>query len=141
MLFAVHSDDGQIVQANKVYNPEGYDRLLDQHGLNYVAVQTEGILSPEEWFVNVGTKEIAERPALPIQISKTMIKAGGADSALLTQIPAQARVVVYAAGAELHRLAKLDATELEISIPVPCRYTVVIDLWPYKTSRFEIEAI
>ena len=140
MLFAVHNEDGQIIQANKVYDPEGYDKLLDDSGLKYVAVQSEGILSPENWFVNVSAKELTERPTMPIEVNKTRIKAGGDDSALLTGIPANAQVVIYAVGAELHRLAKLDATELEIAIPVPCAYTVAIDLWPYKTFRIDIEA-
>jgi hypothetical protein len=140
-LFAVHDAAGQLTQANKVYDPEGYDKLLDDAGLTYVAVDTNHLPSSKDWYVNVTAKELAERPLMPIEITKTVIKAGGVDSALITGIPKTAKVVVAAAGAVLHTIDPLDATELEIAIPVPCAYYVTISLWPFKDQIISIEAI
>jgi hypothetical protein len=141
MLFAIHDESGRINQANKVYEPEGYDKLLDDLGHKYVSAQSTGLLPPEHWFVDVSAKELIERPIMNVQVSKTQIKAGDKDSALLTGIPKQSKVFIYAAGTELYKMDPFDAEELELSIPVPCTYTVVIDLWPYKTFRTVIEAV
>jgi hypothetical protein len=137
-LFAVHDATGQLTQANKVYDPEGYDKLLDDAGLSYVAVDTNTLPTFKDWYVS--GKELTERPDLPIQVNKTVVKAGSDDSALITAIPTDASVQVIAAGSVLHSFTKLDADQLEISIPVPCSYTVIINLWPYKTWQTTIEA-
>ena len=137
-LFAVHDETGALTQANKVYAPEGYGKLLDDAGLSYVAVETSTLPSFKDCYVR--NKELTERPDMPIQINKTIVKAGSNDSALITAIPTEASVQVMAAGSVLHSFAKLDADQLEISIPVPCAYTVTINLWPYKTWQTTIEA-
>jgi hypothetical protein len=139
-LFAVYEPTGQLTQANKVYDPEGYDKLLNDAGLTFVAVDTNTLPSSRDWYVNVTAKELIERPLMPIEVTKTFIKAGGADSALITGIPKQAKVMVAAAGAVLHTIDPLDATELEIAIPVPCVYHVTISLWPFKDHVISIEA-
>jgi hypothetical protein len=78
---------------------------------------------------------------MPIEVNKTAIKAGGIDSALITGIPNNAKVVVAAVNAVLHTIDPLDATELEIAIPVPCVYRITISLWPFKDQTISIEAI
>jgi hypothetical protein len=140
-LFAVHDATGMLTQANKVYDPEGYDKLLDDAGLTYVAVDTNTLPSFKDWYVNVSAKELIERPVMPIEIDKTVIKAGGIDSALITSIPKNAKVVVAAVNTVLHTIDPLDATELEIAIPVRCVYRVTISLWPFKDQTISIEAI
>jgi hypothetical protein len=140
-LFAVHDATGMLTQANKVYDPEGYDKLLDDAGLTYVAVDTNTLPSFKDWYVNVSAKELIERPVMPIEINKTVIKAGGIDSALITGIPKNAKVVVAAVNTVLHTIDPLDATELEIAIPVRCVYRITISLWPFKDQTISIEAI
>jgi hypothetical protein len=137
-LFAVHDATGQLTQANKVYDPEGYDKLLDDAGLSYLAIDTNTLPSFKDWYVR--GKQLTERPEMPIQVNKTFVKAGSDDSALITAIPTAASVQVMAAGSILHSFAKLDADQIEISIPVPCSYTVIVNLWPYKTWQTTIEA-
>jgi hypothetical protein len=140
-LFAVHDATGMLTQANKVYDPEGYDKLLDDAGLTYVAVDTNTLPSFKDWYVNVSAKELIERPVMPIEINKTVIKAGGIDSALITGIPKNAKVVVAAVNTVLHTIDPLDATELEIAIPVRCVYRITISLWPFKDQTISIEAL
>lgn len=136
-LFVVHEADGQISQANKVYSPEGYHELLEDRGLSYVAVPDRGLIRPGHFYVDKG--ELLDRPDLTTIIDKRKIKAGGDDSALITGIPRKAKIGVWAVGQLLHEVT--DTDQLEISIPVPCTYTVKIDLWPYKTWSTDIEAV
>src|SRR5262245_8408011 len=132
-LFAIYDETGDIKQAIKHYDPAGYDKLLDDRGLQYVVKeQSEGLLRPGQWYVDAA-KELRERPLLATSVDKTVIKAGGDDSALISGIPREARVRIMAAGHVLHAFEKLDADQLEITIPVPCAYSVTIDLWPYQT--------
>ncbi|MDD1534551.1 MULTISPECIES: hypothetical protein [unclassified Bradyrhizobium] len=140
-LFAVFEPSGQLTQANKVYDPEGYDKLLDEHGYTYIAAETNTLPSFSEWYVDVKAKELTARPVMPIAVTKTVIKAGGVDSAVISGIPKQAKAVIGAAGAVLHNVDPLDATELEIAIPVPCVYRVTISLWPYRDHVIAIEAV
>jgi hypothetical protein len=139
-LFAVHDAAGMLTQANKVYDPAGYDKLLDEAGLTYVAVDTSALPSFQDWYVNVSAKELVERPSMSVEVNKTTIKAG-ADSALITGIPREASVKIHAVGQVLHAFDKLDADQIEISIPVPCSYTVTVELWPFKTWKTTIEAV
>jgi hypothetical protein len=140
-LFAVHDESGRLQQANKVYDIEGYNRLLDDRGLKYVTAQTEAIPKPDAWWVDVSAKALLERPVLSALIDRRTIKAGGVDSAVIVGIPKAAAVTILAAGSVLHNFKPIGATEVEISIPVPCIYTVVIDLWPYRTWTTTIEAV
>lgn len=140
-LFAVHDATGMLTQANKVYAPEGYGKLLDDAGLTHVAIDTNTLPSFKDWYVNVSAKELIERPIMPIEVNKTAIKAGGIDSALITGIPKNAKVVVAAVNAVLHTIDPLDATELEIAIPVPCIYRITISVWPFKDQTISIEAM
>jgi len=95
-------------------------------------------LGLSEWWVNKG--ELLERPEFPIMQSKTVIKAGDQDSSLFTNVPKDCRVTIIAAGSAIYNDI-LDATELEIAIPVPCIYKVTFEKFPYKPKAFTIEAI
>lgn len=136
-LFVVHDETGQITQANKVFSPEGYDRLLDDRGLSYVAVPQSGLIRPGHFYVDA--KQVKDRPDMPITVGRRTIKAGGKDSTVISGIPRAAKIAIYAVGRLLHEAT--DTDQLEIAIPVPCTYTVKIDLWPYKTWAADIEAI
>jgi hypothetical protein len=141
-LFAIYNEQGEIDQAIKHFDPDGYDKLLDDRGLQYIVKEpSEGLIRPGQWYVDITAKELRERPLLATSVDKTVIKAGGGDSALITGIPREARVQIMAAGLVLHAFEKLDADQLEIAIPVPCTYAVAIDVWPYQTWRTTIEAL
>lgn len=140
MLFALYNEDGSIHQANKVYEPEGYDKLLLDRGHTFVAANFPGPVSPEHWFVNVKAQEICERPPMQVEVSKTRIRCGNSDFALLKNCPLGATFTISTGGVAVHS-GLLDGTDLELYIPVPCVYRVVLDLWPYKTFTVEIEAV
>lgn len=138
MFFAVHNEEGRITQGNKVYDPEGYEDLLREHNYKFVAANVPGLLLPDDWYVT--SKELHQRPTMPIEVSKTTIRVGVNDSALFTNCPAKATFTVRASGAVIYS-GTLDATVLEISIPVPCVYEVELNLWPYRTFTQRIEAV
>ncbi|WP_316234678.1 hypothetical protein [Bradyrhizobium sp. SZCCHNR1020] len=139
-LFVVHDEAGQITQANKVFDPDGYGDLLADHGHSFVALpDVHHLPRPGHWHVHVGSQELRERPVMPVTIDKPTIRAGGHDTALISGIPREAKVGIYAIGQLLHEVGETD--QVEIAIPVPCVYRVRITLWPYKDWEAEIEAI
>jgi hypothetical protein len=137
VFYAVYEPDGRIIQGIKVYDQPNYAELLTEHGYKFVSRNSPGILSPDLFFVSGG--ELTERPPMPIKVSKTRVKAGGRDSAVLTGIPDGARFDVSTSNVSVHS-GPLDGTELELFIPVPCIYRVRLDRWPFQTFTVEIEA-
>ncbi|SHJ69544.1 hypothetical protein SAMN05444159_1253 [Bradyrhizobium lablabi] len=142
MLYALHQEDGRIHQANKLYDADTkrYDDLLNDLGHAYVKANAPALLPPEHWMVDVKAKEICERPVMRATAYANIIKAG--TNALLLNIPHGADVTILAVGAVIRSVPKLDGDELEFPVAsVPCKYTAVITLWPFKDCTIEIEAI
>lgn len=138
MFFAIPNEEGRIVQANKVYDPTGYEDLLREHGHAFVTANVPGVLPPEDWFVM--TKELRERPTMPVEVNKTVIKCGDADAAVFTNCFRGSTLNVTTGGTTVYNI-KMDSTNVEISIPVPCVYQVTFDLWPFRTFTARIEAV
>lgn len=154
MLYALYHPDGRIHQVNKAYDPEAdaargkksYDELLIERDQTFVKKQAPGLLQPEHWFVDVKAKEIVERPSMSIEVSKTVIKAGASDHALFTGIPKGATFAIFGPydallWPEPGQSNLFPATELDLSIPMPCVYRVEFELWPFRKFTVEIEAI
>jgi hypothetical protein len=145
-LFLVYGPDGEIIQANKMYDPPvNHGKLLDDLGQKYIAVELPNPVHQDGFYIDVKASELCERPIMPISVSKNVIKAGGNDSTLIRDIPTGVTFAIVACGAAIYPAPGqsdiLDGTELEISIPVPCVYTVILNKWPYKTFKVEIEAV
>ena len=125
--------------ANKVYDPDGYDNRLREHGHErFVVTETPGILSPDVFYVREGEHSV--RPHMWITVDKTVIRAGDTDAAIFRNIPRGARLRTFAASALLHEIVMQD-DELELHIPVPCTYRVVFEKWPYRTFTVDVEAV
>ncbi|MCB1393242.1 hypothetical protein [Nitrobacter sp.] len=138
MLFLVPDETGRITQANKVYDPKGYDRRLDEAGVNYVKVNHPGVLSPDEWMVIDGAP--TERPVMAIAINKVAIKAGDNDAAVLTGAPKDVAFSVSVQGSEVWS-GTLPDGELELSVPTPGLYQITLTKWPYRDFAMTIEAV
>jgi hypothetical protein len=137
MLFVSYNQDGSIHQANKVYDPRGYGKLLNEVEHRFVtSKQHAGPVNPEHWLVQKGF--LTERPDMPITISKTTVKAGSSDSAVFKGIPKGAKFDIHTMGVLVWQESSEE--ELEVSVPVPCIYKVRFHLWPYKTFEASIEA-
>ncbi|WP_458760557.1 hypothetical protein ACSVBT_07120 [Afipia sp. TerB] len=135
MLFAVHDEEGRITQSNKVFDPEGYDDLLREHGHQFATVNTNAVLSPDEWFVKGGT--LTERPTMKVALRRPVVKAG--DVVRFSNIPTGSRVLIVGAGTVLANEAVIGHT-LEFPMPVPCSYTVTFSRFPYRDFIVQVEA-
>jgi hypothetical protein len=86
-----------------------------------------------------------ERPMMSIDVSKTVIKCGQGDWVLFKGIPDGVRYSVVCAGSVLYPLEGasnlLGGNELQISMPVPCKFYVSFKKWPYKDFNTTIEAV
>lgn len=139
-LFATHDESGRITAATKHFDAEGYDKLLHDAGHKFLVIEKSPLIGSSEYYVDVPVKELRERPVLQCLVNKRQIKAGSDDSALIVGVPEAAKVRIIAVGQVLHEYDPIDADQIEISIPVPCTYTVTIDLWPYKPWKTDITA-
>lgn len=142
-LYAIYNPDGSISQANKVYDPDGlnYDKLLNDRSLKFVKdSQAEHLCSHYHWMVDVTAQQIKERPVISAFPYAKTVKAG--TSAIVCGIPKGAAVSVQAAGSVVYSVPSIAGDELElITEPVPCTYTFVIRLWPFKDCAVNIEAV
>lgn len=138
MLFLIPNEDGRIVQANKVYDPTGYDRRLDEAGVNYVKVDHPGVLSPDEWMVSDGSP--TERPNMAVSVDKVRIHAGDNDAAVLVGAPKDVAFSVSVQGSEVWS-GTLPDGELELSVPTPGIYQIVLTKWPFRDFGVTIEAV
>ena len=143
MNFVIYNEDGpepgRITQSNKVFSPEGYDKLLLDQGLKFITLDQPGYVNPDNFYVNVKDKVVIPRPIMPIQISRTTIRAGGQDAAVFQGVPLNALATVTTAGMQIGG-ASIPSGEFDLPIPVPCVYTISITKWPYKTFTVNIEA-
>src|SRR5690606_4021949 len=131
-------ETGRITQANKVYDPVGYDKRLDDAGVRYVKVDHPGVLSPDEWMVSGNAP--AERPTMAIMIDKTTIKAGDNDAAVITGAPKDVEFSVSVGGSSVLD-GNLPDGELELSVLTPGLYQVTLTKWPYRDFSVTIEAV
>lgn len=141
-LYAIYNEDGSISQANKVYDPDGlgYDKLLHDRGLTFVKdTQANHLASHDHFMVDVKAGALKERPLMPIVYVGT-VKAGS--TAVVSNIPKGAALDICAAGTVIHSVPSMPGTDLDfITEPVPCTWTVLIRLWPYKDCVINIEAV
>lgn len=144
MLFLISDDDGRILQANKVFTDvEKYDAQLREKGIDAVRVKHHSLLPPDRWMVNKDQSSlmrVKKRPVMPVVISKTVIKAGGTDTAIITGAPNGVSFSVTAVSTIIQS-GTLPDGEMEISIPCPITYDVFLTKWPYQDLRFSIEAV
>lgn len=138
MFYAIHNEDGRITQANKVFDPSGYDHLLNDLGLSYAKRDCGHILPPDLWFVV--NSQLRERPIMPVTVSATAIRAGGNDAVVLRGCPRGCRYQVSTGGVTPWA-GTLDGEELEIAMDVPCLFRITLDLWPFRTFAVDIEAV
>ncbi len=153
MLYILYNPDGSIHQANRVYDPEpagqqSYDELLNEKEEAFVKIENApALLPPDKFYVDVAAKEVVKRPIMPITVSATVIKAGDEkNGAIFRNIPKGVTYAIYGPyDALIYPVPGTSnlfpATELELSIPMPCTYRVEFELWPYQKFSINIEAI
>jgi hypothetical protein len=136
-VFNIHDDDGRVTQSNKVYDPAGYDKILDQYGMRFVVSGKD--TSPhqivERMFVDKG--KLKERPRCKITISATTIKPGEAFK--IGNVPLGAMVTISTDGLTIFH-DKTASRTIEVQIPVPCTYKVSVEAFPHIDFHAEVRA-
>ena len=149
MLFIVHDEDGKIRQSSKVYDWQkhpgnrrkmDYDKFLAERGERFVMLDKPRPIRPSKIYVDKG--EIAQRPVMPIQCSSTTIGVGEKHAAIFTGVPPGVQCTV-----SLPQFGVVDSMRLTgkkrepISFPVPGRWVVSFDRFPYIPWTIEIEVV
>jgi hypothetical protein len=143
-LFLVHNEDGKIIQANKLYDTPTAEYIdqMKNIGSPYIAVDRESLVRPDSWWVN--NQQLCEMETMIIAVSKTAIKAGGADTVVLTGAPAGCEYRIEAnvpgVGTVIPYAGTLPDGELEVGMDVPCFFTIYFSKWPLKEFSVVIEA-
>lgn len=128
--YSIHDDSGKITQSNTVYAANGYDKTLRDSGFDtFVRCEVNQPRHHEHFFVQGG--QMCERKPMAITVSKGTVKAGGADHAVIAGIMPGARLTIVTGGIKLFDEAIPDQ-QIEISIPVPCVYSLTFEKWPYQ---------
>jgi hypothetical protein len=78
---------------------------------------------------------VTERPALPVHLSRTEIKADGKRMATITGLPQPTTVVI---NDEAHVIAD---GRLDLVSDMPAEYRITIDRWPYLPWSATVIAI
>ena len=142
MNYLIFNEDGErpgeITQSNKVFDPSGYDEVLKDAGHKFIAIENVSYLNPAKFIVKDGAP--VERPAMPVVVDKTTIKAGGNEAAVFTGVPKNAQASCTTSGLDIGGAIIPDG-EFELPIPVPCVYRVTITLWPYLDFVCDITAV
>lgn len=138
-VFTVYDPDtGRITQANKHYSPEGYADVLNERGMRFVSDE-KGVI-PDINRVHVHQGQLADRPMMPISVSKSIIKFGDKDAALMRGLPKPCYVTVKAGDVQFFSAQCTDG-KLDFNAPVPGRYTVTIEAWPHQIWQKLIEVV
>jgi hypothetical protein len=150
MLYGIYNkdnpdeDEGRLVQVNKIWHTSDADDAFEDGvrslGHSFVKRESEYVLSPEHYYVDISVEELIDRPDMPVEVSKKHIKAGKSDFTTLTGIPTASKFRIMAGNIE-YQSGKLDSngTEIELSVPVPCTCTIILDKWPFKTFTAKVE--
>jgi hypothetical protein len=130
---------GRFTQGNKHYDPnDKYEDQIHALGQKFVKANIPGLLSPDEWYALDG--EATKRPLMRVTIDKTTIKAGGNDAAVLTGAPKNVSFNVFV-GSDVVWSGTLPDGELELSVPAPGLYRIVLEKWPYQQFKVDVEAV
>lgn len=136
MLFLVHEDDGRITQSNKHYNPEGYDKVLADHGHKFVKVDSPRILPPDEHYIHAGT--VRPRQAMPITVEGIM--RAGKSGVTFSGVPKPCQMTISVDGAQVHAETIVDG-QAYLEAPVPGIYQVRLDAFPWLPWTADVECV
>lgn len=130
---------GRFTQGNKHYDPnDKYEDQIHALGQKFIKKDIPGLLSPDLWYAMNG--EATERPPMEVAIDKTTIKAGGSDASVLIGAPKDVSFNVFV-GSDVVWSGTLPDGELEMSVPAPGLYRIVLEKWPYQMFTVDVEAV
>jgi hypothetical protein len=137
MLFLVHDERGQITQSNKHYDHEGYDKVLADAGLKFIAIDSPKVLMPDDYYVKNGA--LRERQRMPVRIDRQIMKANKT-GVTLSNVPKPCRMTVSVGDLAVHTETIVDGAAY-LESPVPGTYKILLDAWPYLPWTIQIECV
>lgn len=83
--------------------------------------------------------QLRQRPRMLARLTKSRIRADGRDSAEILGVPAGARITFSDGLSDLAPLIA-DGGVIPVNSPIPCRWSIRIELFPYQDKHFEVVA-
>lgn len=144
MLYLVHDEVGRITQASKVYShvKETEEQFRDLN-IPFVMLEHPHLLSTDRWMIDMDTNGptwVTDRPVMQVKVSKTIVKAGGVDTTVITGAPPHTEYEVQGAGGILFK-GDLPNGEIEIGIPCVVVYSLLLRKWPWQDCVIQIQAV
>lgn len=144
--FSFHNEDGRITSSHKLYDPEGYDKILNERGIafhQHKGRSDRGYADLDRHWINQsgGTKEMSVRPRTGIFLSKTTIKAGEMDAARLWNALPGSTIDMSIGGYALPQVIVPQRGPVYLSSPVPGIYSIFVRKWPYQEWHGQLEAV
>lgn len=137
--FHIHDEDGRITQSNKVFDAEGYDKVLHDLGWKFVQENSRHHAAIGEDYIRKGCRE--KCPPMRVSIDKTSFRVGESDAVKMTGIPRGAQMSVTPHGlTQPIWEAVIRSGRQELSVPAPGGYVIVITKHPYRAWRCVVSA-
>lgn len=93
----------------------------------------------DEYHISEG--RFTRRPRLPFRINKTTVKANGADTVVISNIPEGAHIKIFShAPGDWQRFVVADGTDLELTISEKYPIKVTIRANGYRAAEVDIDA-
>jgi len=138
MLYIVHDEEGRIQQANKHYDPEGYDKVLHDFGMhNFIKVNVNTVVSPDEFFVH--QNQLTMRDAMDIHIDRPCMVAGKS-GVTFSGLPKGCNITVLVANMPIYQDVINDG-QAYLESPIPGLFTVQLDCWPWLPWSKVVECV
>lgn len=144
-VFLVHDGDGKILQAHKQFDKPNkqYIDQMEAGEHSYIKVKRETLVQPDAFYVH--KKRLRRMQEMSVQVSKTVIKAGGTDKTLLLGAPKdcsyRVETNIPGVGVVVPWSGTLPDGELEIGMDMPCLFTIHLTKFPLKDFAMQIEAV
>jgi hypothetical protein len=138
VLYIVHDKEGRIEQANKHYDPEGYDKVLHDYGFdNFIKVNVNSVVSPDEFFVQ--QDQLTLRQSMPIVADRPNMVANK-QGITFEGVPKGSLVIVSVSNMELYRDTINDG-QAYLESPIPGIFRITFECWPWLTWVMDVECV
>jgi len=137
--FHMYDEEGRITQSNKVYDSEGYDKVLHDLGWKFVQENNPHHATIGRDFIHKGRRE--QCPKMRVSIDKTSFRVGEGDAVKIRGVPNGARITVTPRGM-LQPIwdATLSAGWADLSVPAPGAYLISITKHPFREWQCVVSA-
>lgn len=126
--FSFHDEEGRITSSHKVYEADGYDRILHSHGIQFCRHETKTHADLDRHFVWNG--ELSDRPRSPVRCGHIHLKVG--EGTYIHGIPLGAHVSIVTGEGYTMFDGPLDGRTIDFDSPVPGTFTVTVRKFPMR---------